>query len=1096
MAYTSYHEAQALPRIIASGPDHYRGHHHQHPRDLPMSSSPAMIIPGSESHTEVPPPLPPPQFPFGHAPHPTHSAHPQPHFHSPRHHPRDMHREPRFGYTPSSAASNYGSLADEPSSYRRREFDHQDEGYASVSTDRSRDSLHAGFGLHHNKFHFHSPADIHVDSLKQKLNPIRTHDKSPPRSLLSSSERPARANYEARVLPQLSMPVQLPFRSMVDSPARSNDTPIYSAMSPVTGPFQHGPPDFHSYSDASDLDRSPRQRRRNNSDDATSTQGSFEYNGAEDMEIDDASSQKRQRNEDAYSSGGLKRRAPSPADELMVHGLGHQGDLLRRREGTSRGSPTPRLTTVPQGSSISSMSSVSRSNSYMSTASMAPSSITTANSYGRRSPGGLSPGGISPTSCNSPYNAPMSLNPSPRTSISGRAAAQHSRTVSGASPRKLAEMPKPGGSKLQKFFMCECCPKKPKKFETAEELSTHEAEKQYECSYCGNRFKNKNEAERHQNSLHVRRHSWSCSALLGYGRAFHDSTNRPGEADTCGYCGDDFPRTGRGPGSSALGGTSSTGMAHRHATDQDWDERIRHLQEVHKFRECNSSKKFYRADHFRQHLKHSHAGTSGKWTNMLENACMLEEDPTPRLRRPASTPGEQTADPAVGARATVAKDIPSEAAVAAVAVDQVEERLSQWDDYGHEYKPGELEELKMSIVEMALSRVQGQDELYIGGLWALRRSDALRARGITHVLSVVGFNPSSLKNFKDEPWTQYGSGFKHMVVDVDDVEDADLLVELPRAVRFIDQGLKAASHPPEVDQARVLEKNMDKMELGEMDPDAATETTGGVFVHCMAGKSRSATVIIAYLLWRHPNRFDPGTARPRKETAKDAVRAALAFVRRNRPMVEPNPGFMEQLALWWEMDCPADADEAVETHPVYQRWAYRREVEENVAVGMAPTNLRFEDEQRQPREGDGDQDAGLSLRCKKCRRTLATNAFIVDHKPAKPSSSGGAAPPCQHFFIEPLSWMRGELEKGSLNGRLLCANPRCGAAVGRYDWKGFRCSCAAWVTPAFSLQRARVDDVVVPPQSPPGASGAGSRQGMLRSMGIRMPPGPSREGNL
>jgi hypothetical protein len=26
-------------------------------------------------------------------------------------------------------------------------------------------------------------------------------------------------------------------------------------------------------------------------------------------------------------------------------------------------------------------------------------------------------------------------------------------------------------------------------------------------------------------------------------------------------------------------------------------------------------------------LKHSHAGTSGKWTNMLENACMLDEEP-------------------------------------------------------------------------------------------------------------------------------------------------------------------------------------------------------------------------------------------------------------------------------------------------------------------------------------------------------------------------------------------------------------------------------------------------------------------------------------
>lgn len=71
----------------------------------------------------------------------------------------------------------------------------------------------------------------------------------------------------------------------------------------------------------------------------------------------------------------------------------------------------------------------------------------------------------------------------------------------------------------------------------------------------------------------------------------------------------------------------------RHATDQDWEDRIRHLQDVHKFRECNSSKKFYRADHFRQHLKHSHAGTSGKWTNMLENACMMEEEPAvPRSR--------------------------------------------------------------------------------------------------------------------------------------------------------------------------------------------------------------------------------------------------------------------------------------------------------------------------------------------------------------------------------------------------------------------------------------------------------------------------------
>lgn len=71
----------------------------------------------------------------------------------------------------------------------------------------------------------------------------------------------------------------------------------------------------------------------------------------------------------------------------------------------------------------------------------------------------------------------------------------------------------------------------------------------------------------------------------------------------------------------------------RIATDRDFEARIQHLTEVHKFGECNHAKKFFRADHFRQHLKHSHAGTSGKWTNMLENACMRDEPlPVPRIR--------------------------------------------------------------------------------------------------------------------------------------------------------------------------------------------------------------------------------------------------------------------------------------------------------------------------------------------------------------------------------------------------------------------------------------------------------------------------------
>lgn len=167
------------------------------------------------------------------------------------------------------------------------------------------------------------------------------------------------------------------------------------------------------------------------------------------------------------------------------------------------------------------------------------------------------------------------------------------------------------------IFICECCPKKPKKFDNRADLQLHEMEKQYSCQYCNNRFKNKNEAERHQNSLHLRKHSWSCASLAGnYEAAFHPSTHRPNFADVCGYCGKEFP------------------------VPAQWNARIEHLTAEHKFGECNQSKKFYRADHFRQHLKHSHSGTSGKWTNILENACMRDEiPPQPINRRSASSGG-------------------------------------------------------------------------------------------------------------------------------------------------------------------------------------------------------------------------------------------------------------------------------------------------------------------------------------------------------------------------------------------------------------------------------------------------------------------------
>lgn len=65
---------------------------------------------------------------------------------------------------------------------------------------------------------------------------------------------------------------------------------------------------------------------------------------------------------------------------------------------------------------------------------------------------------------------------------------------------------------------------------------------------------------------------------------------------------------------------------------------------------------------------------------------------------------------------------------------------------------------------------------------------------------------------------------------------------------------------------------------------------------------------------------------------------------------------------------------------------------------------------------------------------------------------------CSSYFVEPMEWMS-SLSSGQVTGRLDCPSPKCGAKLGSWDWAGIQCACGAWVTPAFSLHRSKVDQV-------------------------------------
>ncbi|KAL0764052.1 hypothetical protein CaCOL14_013379 [Colletotrichum acutatum] len=555
-AYSRGDETADLPSVLERSSLERSG------RFVPSISSFPIATSGFGDVMNAPRPLPPSQLPFENL-HTYHQGPGQPQPYCDSYSPRE------YSYRDSLGGSHYRSPYTEPAH-------RNDEGYLSTgsssASDSTRPNYHlpsilAEFGLHHNQFQLHSSADALFD-MKNKLALVKRFDTKGPGPHLDASSTSSTSDAFSRLsgdfrVPQVSVPTSLPLHHK-KSNLLDTQTPSSALSEPAIA----------SRSGISLAASS----RRNNSDNALP-----HNHEAHEMEMKENNPAKRLRIEDPmrahYDGTRAKRRTSMNPDNAVSLAVTLPSDSLHRHDESRRGSPTRQLSVIHQQSafSVSSSSTASHSSdSHLHTRSIPRIGL----SYGQISPGEPSPGAIPPgrndAICISPHDALMSLNASPRGSIP-RVTYQRTTSNDGppASPRKPTEASKPDEHKILGGFLCDCCPKKPKKFTSAAELASHEAGK---------------------------------------------PTNRPGEADSCGYCGEEFLKNGRGSGDPA---------SHR-GTEQDWDERVYHLREVHKFRECNSSKKFFRADHFRQHLKHSHAGTSGTWTNALENACILIEDSAAR----------------------------------------------------------------------------------------------------------------------------------------------------------------------------------------------------------------------------------------------------------------------------------------------------------------------------------------------------------------------------------------------------------------------------------------------------------------------------------
>lgn len=193
---------------------------------------------------------------------------------------------------------------------------------------------------------------------------------------------------------------------------------------------------------------------------------------------------------------------------------------------------------------------------------------------------------------------------------------------------------------------------------------------------------------------------------------------------------------------------------------------------------------------------------------------------------------------------------------------------------------------------------------------------------------------------------------------------------------------------------------------------------------------------------------------------KVGVRAALDKIKRVR-RVQPNENFMNQLRLYRDCDYHVTEDNAL-----YRRWKFENmhhqalpHVTHDLTTSETANGLTTYQE-------NDTSSRYTQIRCKKCRYVLASENHIIQHEPklvpaTQPESQQSSLIPasCAHFFLEPIRWMKTELDRGELDGRFSCPNVKCGAKIGSYAWQGMTCSCRRWILPALCIQRAKVDEL-------------------------------------
>ncbi|KAF9579834.1 dual specificity phosphatase 12 [Lunasporangiospora selenospora] len=350
------------------------------------------------------------------------------------------------------------------------------------------------------------------------------------------------------------------------------------------------------------------------------------------------------------------------------------------------------------------------------------------------------------------------------------------------------------------------------------------------------------------------------------------------------------------------------------------------------------------------------------------------------------------------------------------------------------------------------ANIRGMQEivpgLFLSGSQAAQNREILNENGITHVIQVT-----------DILTPKFPGEFIYKLITVPDLDETNLIKHFAATYKFIQE---------------------------------AIDNGKKVLVHCMAGASRSVTIVCAYLM----------------KTKQISTEEAIALVRELRPIADPNNGFRAQLDLYADIEYEVDINRSEYRRFLISAMAAEREMigyiqEMTLAAdpmkavqsgpriagrlpagplpapptGPLPDVRAMIDPRGSTTLGQAQSRPLPPLKCKKCRRALVSRDNVIEHMPGQGQNAfeyrkrdavlhiseaiqsnnttvrhGASGAGCQQYFVEPVEWIQG---LQGLEGKIAC--PKCDSKLGAFNWSGDQCSCGAWVTPAFMMHKGKVD---------------------------------------